>query len=130
MPELKHTIAKIYQDGYDPEHLAVFGPAVVRELEASFTDRNGKPYVPCLVSGKEKQAKPEEVVRQLWLRRLSEHYGYPAARLSVEVPITFGRDTSKRADIVVWDKDRPDVPYIIVEVKKLKEKEGKEQLKS
>lgn len=48
----------------------------------------------------------------------------------MEVPITFGRDTSKRAGIVVWDKDRPNVPYLIVETKKPKEKEGKEQLKS
>ena len=41
----------------------------------------------------------------------------------------FGREV-KRADIVVMDEDRPIVPYIIVEVKKPKLKEGKEQLKS
>jgi len=32
----------------------------------------------------------------------------------VEYPVTFGRDTSKRADIVVMDADRPTVPYLIV----------------
>jgi type I restriction enzyme M protein len=48
----------------------------------------------------------------------------------VEYPITFGRDNSKRADIVVFDKDRPDIPYAIVEVKKVKQKDGKAQLKS
>ena len=50
--------------------------------------------------------------------------------VSVEYAITFGRDTSKRADIVVFDADRPTVPYLIVEVKQPTEKGGKDQLKS
>src|SRR4029078_6867464 len=45
-------------------------------------------------------------------------------------PITFGRDTSKRADIVVFDADRPTVPYIIIEVKQGSLRDGKEQLRS
>ena len=32
-------------------------------------------------------------------------------------PVNFGRE-KKRADIVIFDKDRPDTPYTIVEVKK------------
>jgi type I restriction enzyme M protein len=36
----------------------------------------------------------------------------------------------KRADIVVFDADRPTVPFIIVEVKQPTEKSGKDQLKS
>ena len=36
--------------------------------------------------------------------------------LQVEYPITFGRDTSKRGDILLMDLDRPMVPYIIIEV--------------
>lgn len=48
----------------------------------------------------------------------------------IRYPITFGRDSSKRADIVVFDADRPNVPYIIVEVKQVKYKDGKEQLRS
>ena len=57
-------------------------------------------------------------------------YNYPLSRLTVEYPITFGRDTSKRADIVLFDADRPTVPYLIVEVKKATVKGGKDQLKS
>jgi type I restriction enzyme M protein len=72
----------------------------------------------------------EEAVRQLWILRLTKHYGYPINRLTVEYPITFGRDTSKRADIVIFDADRPTVPYAIVEVKQTKLKDGKEQLRS
>ena len=48
-------------------------------------------------------AKPEEVVRQLWIFRLMHHYQYPLPRITVYYPITFRRDTLKRADIVVLD---------------------------
>ena len=47
----------------------------------------------------------------------------------VEFPIHFGREV-KRADIAIMDKDRPMVPYIIVELKKPRLRDGKEQLKS
>ena len=93
--------------------------------------RGSKTYfVNCLVRKKSVQLKPEERVRQLWLARLINEYGYPASRIQVEYPITFGRDSSKRADIVVFDADRPTVPYIVIEVKKDKLSEGKAQLKS
>lgn len=89
-----------------------------------------KQYATCLIRNKEVLLKQEERVRQLWLARLIGEYGYPASRIQVEYPITFGRDTSKRADIVVFDADRPLVPYIIIEVKEPKLKDGKEQLRS
>ena len=92
----------------------------------------GKPtdYVVCLVRNKDVQLKPEERTRQLWLSRLVDQYGYPTSRIAVEYPITFGRDRSKRADIVVFDADRPTVPYIIIEVKQPKLNNGKGQLRS
>ncbi|MGE4545708.1 MAG: N-6 DNA methylase [Pedobacter sp.] len=87
-------------------------------------------FVTCLVRNKDVQLKPEERTRQLWLSRLISQYGYPASRIAVEFPITFGRDSSKRADIVVFDADRPTVPYIVIEVKQAKLSDGKEQLRS
>jgi len=78
---------------------------------------------------KYKHLKPEEIIRQLFLQRLMKRYDYPIERIGVEVPIAFGSQT-KRADIVIFDKDRPTVPYIIVELKKPKHKDGKEQLRS
>jgi type I restriction enzyme M protein len=45
--------------------------------------------------------------------RLTKDYGYPISRLAVEYRITFGRDTSKRAGIVIFDADRQMVPYTI-----------------
>lgn len=110
--------------------LEFFGKSVLEAVEARLTDKGGKTYVRCLVRDKDVQAKREELVRQLWLHRLTRHYKYPLSRLQVEYPITFGRDTSKRADIVVMDADRPTVPYLIVEVKQGRLKDGKEQLRS
>lgn len=71
----------------------------------------------------------EEAVRQLYLFKLFHEYGYPTSRIEVEFPIHFGREV-KRADIAIMDKDRPMVPYIVVELKKPKLSDGKEQLKS
>lgn len=110
--------------------LSIFDEKSIAAVEAALIEKSGKPHFKCQVRGKEVQAKPEEIVRQLWLHRLIHHYGYPVARLSVEYPITFGRDSSKRADIVVMDADRPTVPYLIVEVKQPTAKGGKEQLRS
>ena len=85
--------------------------------------------IECLVRKKDVKLTPEEVVRQLFIDKLINEYGYPVSRIKLEFPVYFGREV-KRADIVIMDADRPTVPYIIVEVKKPKLKEGKEQLKS
>ncbi|EPC8431072.1 N-6 DNA methylase [Pseudomonas aeruginosa] len=112
----------------------LFSEEEIRALDASVTLRESRgkqvPYVTCLVRDKEVQLKSEERTRQLWLARLINKLGYAPSRIAVEYPITFGRDSSKRADIVVFDADRPTVPYIIIEVKQAKYKDGKEQLRS
>ena len=112
----------------------LFSEEESRALNERSFEKNvrGKPaaYIKCLVRGKDVQLKPEERIRQLWLSRLIDQYGYPASRIKVEYPITFGRDSSKRADIVVFDADRPTVPYIIIEVKQPNLRDGKEQLRS
>lgn len=123
-------LADIIKDFRSDQSLALFSAAEIAAIESVLFEKGGKIYVKCLATGKDRQAKPEEIVRQLWLRLLTARYGYPASRIQIEYPITFGRDTSKRADIVVMDADRPTVPYLIVEVKQGKLKDGKEQLKS
>lgn len=90
---------------------------------------NDVPYVQCLIREKEIKLTPEEAVRQLYIYKLINEYGYPVDRIQLETPIHFGREV-KRADITVMDKNRPTVPYIIVELKKPKLTDGKEQLKS
>lgn len=113
--------------------LSQFSQSSIDELEAIISIKETKtatvPYIKCVKREKDIKLTPEEVVRQLYLRKLTEDYQYPLSRIDVEVGVKFGSET-KRADIVVFDKDRPTVPYIIVELKKPKWKEGKDQLKS
>lgn len=114
--------------------LTLFKHESVANLENRITTRVNKkggedPYVTCIVRDKEIKLTPEEIVRQLYTEQLINDYGYPKERLVFEYPIYFGRE-AKRADIVVRDKDDFNVAYIIVEVKKPKAKDGREQLKS
>ena len=102
-------------------------------LEEKITTRENRgkmtPYVTCLVRKKEVRLTPEEAVRQLYLMKLTNDYGYPIDRMELEYAVSFGRQ-KKRADIVLFDKDKVTAPYIIVELKKPKLRDGKEQLKS
>ena len=74
--------------------------------------------------------KPEEVVRQWWLYRLKELYGYSFDQMSVEVPVKVGSaEAKKAADIVVYTNATRNQPRIFVEVKKPNRKDGIEQLR-
>ncbi len=60
-----------------------------------------------------------------------DEYGYPKERIALEKPVYFGSAVhEKAADIVVYEEDAPTTPYIIVECKKPRRKDGVEQLKS
>jgi len=109
--------------------LAIFKPKTVTALEIFLL--RGKPYLKCLATGKERPAKPEEIVRQLYLKMLMDDYGYPAERIAIEKPVQFGSAVhEKAADIVIWDKHAPNTAFIIIECKKPKRADGLEQLKS
>lgn len=113
--------------------VTLFSEKEIRKFESSIKVKEGKQgktyFVNCLIRKKEIKLNPEEVVRQLFINRLTEFYKYPIQNIQVEVGINFGVEV-KRADIVVYDSNKPDSPYIIVELKKPKLREGKEQLKS
>ena len=113
--------------------LSQFKPAQIAALESAITFKeSGKktaPYMTCLVRGKPIKLTPEEVVRQLYVMALRDDLGYPVSRMQVEYEVTFGRE-KKRADICIFDKDKTTAPYLLVEIKKPKLKDGKEQLKS
>ncbi|MBU4339087.1 N-6 DNA methylase, partial [Patescibacteria group bacterium] len=75
------------------------------------------------------QAKPEEIVRQLMLDKLINEYEYPTDLIRVEYAISFGRE-KKLADIVVLNKVDKTSVFCVLEIKKHKAKDGKDQLKS
>lgn len=103
-----------------------------------FEKEKGKFYIHCLkrdkdilVYNKDKNSgAPEEIIRQLWLKKLRDEYKYPMERIEVEKSVEFGREIKKKAaDIVVYKKDKI-TPYIILEVKNPNGPKAIEQLKS
>ena len=113
--------------------LTQFKPSQIQALETSITEKETSkalvPYVTCLVRGKPVRLTPEETVRQLFIMVLKDDLGYPVSRMELEHAVTFGRE-KKRADICIFDAVNTTAPYILVELKKPKLKDGKEQLKS
>lgn len=124
-------LKNILQDSH--YSLDLFAKDSINKLESRIKSKETKqglvPYVTCLIRDKEIKLTPEEIVRQLYLDKLINEYNYPKARIQVEYSVHFGREI-KRADIVVMDKLQITSAYIIIELKKPKLKEGKEQLKS
>ena len=62
--------------------LTIFTDAEVKALK--LFEKGGKPYLTCAASDKPRPAKPEEIVRQLYLRKLIDHYGYSKERIAIE----------------------------------------------
>ena len=127
----KMTLSEILKDSN--YKLTQFSEEKIKFLEENIFTKEVKgkfvPYVKCLVRKKDIKLTPEEVVRQLYILVLNQDYGYPIDRMELEYAVSFGRE-KKRADIVIFDKDQTTAPYIMVELKKPKLKDGKEQLKS
>lgn len=93
-------------------------------------EKDNKIVVRCLKRRKELIAKPEEVVRQLFLVYVRDYLNYPLGQINVEESIQMGVDESKRADIVVFTDDTCTRKYIVFEIKKPDEETGIEQLES
>lgn len=63
MAEQIHTLSSIFRDDKITRILTQFTETALQELEKSLFDKNGKPFK-CLATGKERQAKPEGILRQ------------------------------------------------------------------
>ena len=109
--------------------LTQFREEKIQALESMVVERDNKYFVNCQIRKKEIRLTPEEIIRQLYVMTLLDDLAYPVSRIELEYAVSFGLE-KKRADIVIFDKDQTTTPYIIVELKKPKLKEGKEQLKS
>lgn len=96
-----------------------------------------KGKIKCYLTGKERKETPEEKVRQAWLQRLVEEYGYPREQIEVEFSIKSGSNLV-RVDIAVFYTNKEHIQeniFIIIETKKedIKSSDrdnGIEQLKS
>jgi type I restriction enzyme M protein len=128
----KDILAEILKDS--KHSLTIFTQDQITALNDRVLSKviNGKekPYVKCLIREKNILLKPEEIVRQLYISKLIDEYGYAKDRIALEKKVYFGSSVhEKAADIVVSGKDNPDA-YIIVECKKPERKDGRQQLES
>ncbi|CAM2892329.1 Restriction endonuclease subunit R [Helicobacter burdigaliensis] len=121
------TLQEILKDS--DYKLDLFNKDSITKLESKITAKTNKNnqityHINCLIRDKEIKLTPEEIVRQLYIDKLLNEYNYPTDMIKVEFGVHFGREV-KRADIVIMDKIQITTPYIIIEVKKPKLKDGK-----
>lgn len=109
--------------------LTIFSNESTDRIEKKIFEKNEKYYLKCLKRKKDIQAKPEEIVRQLMIDKLINEYEYPIDLIEVEYTVNFGRE-KKFADIVILNKADKTSVYCVLEIKKHKAKDGKDQLKS
>lgn len=114
----------------DVKHgLSLFTDEEIQAVENLITERDGRFHIKCQIKDKYKVAKPEEIVRQLWIYRLLNEYNYPKERIDIERVVYFGSRDSGLADVIVLQEDLQH-PYIIFELKRPQRAAGLEQLKS
>ena len=70
------TLVEIFRDSETHHRLSLFDQPALKAIEALLFEKNGKPYIKCLASDKDRSAKPEEIIRQLWIHKLMNQYGY------------------------------------------------------
>lgn len=120
------------------EILNIYPKVVTMGKDAGKTKYYLKSFIPFSSGNEEVQvyveggkSSPEEIVRQLWVYKLIQQYGYKEDEIDLEKGIQFGTEIgTKAADIIVYTDATKLTPKIIVECKKPKRKDGIEQLKS
>jgi len=135
--ETDEILDLVFKDSSVKHGLQEFSKEILKGINA-FEKEDGKFYVRCLKRDKDifiydknkKTGKPEEVIRQLWLIKLTKDYKYSLNRIEVEKSVQFGLEVrEKSADVVLYKEDKI-TPYIIFELKQPNAKKAEEQLKS
>jgi hypothetical protein len=67
------TLVEIFRDNETHHRLSLFDLPDLNAIEAGLVEKNGKPYLKCLATDKDRPAKPEEIVRQFWIHKLISH---------------------------------------------------------
>lgn len=126
---LPPKIKKIFS-AKDVEHgIDLFSEKEIKKIEASVIQKNNVFNIMCLIRKKYVVAKPEEVVRQLWIKRLIDDLHYPEERINLEVGVTlFSGAAGGFVDIAVY-RDDLTTPYIYLETKRPRRSDGIRQLK-
>jgi len=96
-------------------------PATPFPAASGSLHRNGDwLWIPLRSEWRDVSAKPEEIVRQTFIRHLTEHYGYKLAQMDQERRTMHGHK-SPRADLVIWEtqdtKAKNGTPVLVVECK-------------
>jgi len=91
----------------------------------------GKVDIWCMKRERWYRAKPEEVVRQLFIIWIQDTLRYKLSHIKVEWSVQMGQDAEKeRADIAIFSDAACTDPYILFELKKPESREGLDQLRS
>lgn len=138
-PTTKYELTEFENLG-KPIHdiLSIYPKTATTGRETGKTKYYLKSFIPFSSGNEEVQvyvedgkANPEEIVRQLWVYKLMQQYGYKADEIDLEKSVQFGIEVgTKAADIIVYSDSSKATPKIIIECKKPKRKDGIEQLKS
>lgn len=114
-----------YEDIFDTEETTIENRKTGKEEQKTIYkpkyDNEGKIFAP--LQNKYLEPMPEEVVRQEFICRLINDYGYSLDQMAQEVSLTSSKRGTGRAsaDIVVWrtkeDKDEDNTAFLVVELK-------------
>ena len=97
------------------------GPATpFPEASDALHEKNGRFWLPLRGEWRDVTGKPEETVRQRFIRHLHDHHGYSLGQMDQERRTMHGH-RSPRADIVIWEaqeaKAANKTPVLVVECK-------------
>lgn len=127
---ISELLDRIFRDPATKQGLKFFVKGERAKIKLRLTE-DDRIEIYCAKREKWLRAKPEEVVRQLFLVWVQDTLKYSLNRVQVEWPIQMGEDSEKeRADIAIFNDDACTDPYIVFEFKKPDSKDGLDQLRS
>jgi type I restriction enzyme M protein len=135
MAKSKETIDamldEVFRDAKTKQGLTFFRMGERAKLQLRRDKESDRIEIWCVKRERWLRAKPEEVVRQLFIVYVCNTLNYDLARIKVEWSVQMGSDEEKeRSDIAVFTDDACTDPYIVFELKKPNSKDGLEQLRS
>lgn len=114
-----------YDEIFDIEEIVVedkkTGKETTKQIYKPKYDKSGKIHAP--LQNKYLESKPEEKVRQEFICRLINDYGYTLEQMAQEVQLTSSSRGTGRAsaDIVIWktkeDKEQKKTAFMVIELK-------------